>query len=1175
MEELRKKLEQKRAELERLRQNPACSIEELRRAEEELRQLEEEVRRGEEELKRVEEELELNIAGRLARTFLKNPLTPVIALALFLVGLIAVLLTPREENPQIDVPAANVIVVYPGASSKEVQNVVVDPLMRTLKAMTGVKHVYGMAMNSVGIVTVRFKIGQDKVRSISKLYDRVMQNMDKMPKGVMPPLVKPIDIDEVPIVTIAVSSKKYTDAQLYRIAQRLLSPLAEVKNVSIIGIKGGHKRQFNIIIDPQKLAAYHLSLGQVAMALKGGNVDYPLGGAEQKNYAIPVEFDGFIRNTKDVENLIVATYMGRPIYVKDIAKVVDGVDSQNKHATYFTAGQAFEEKLPLFRAESDEEKEKLEEQLKEEDKKLVGQKLNQVTIFIGKKRGTNAVFVANDVLKKASQLEETLPKDVKLFVTRNDGEKANHAVNELIYHLFISLVIIVILLIVALGWREALIVSFTVPLILAITLFIGMLAGQTINRITLFALILSLGLLVDSAIIVIENIHRHFEIGDKPREYAAVYATNEIGNPTNIATLAIILAFLPMFFVTGMMGPYMRPIPFNVPIAMIASLVIAYIFTPWAAIKFLPEHKKDHSEPFDIRKTKTYRIFHKILNPMLESTAKRTLFFVVLIGALLVSMALPAFKIVLFKMLPAANKNTFNITIDLPKGSSIEATTEVSNCIAGILKKEKEIKDFEQFIGISGVVDFNGLLRGSSMKQGENYGEIRVNLFPKEEGRKETSIDMVSRLRPIIQQKCSLHGANIKLVEDPPGPPVIATLLMQVFGGTEEGRVKLAEEIEKIYKMTPRVVDIDVMRDREIVKYKIIPDKEKAGLLGITTDQIAKILGMGIRGAVVSVAHIPSEKEQVGIFVRFAKNFRDSLEALDKIKLMSPVTGQLVPLKEVVKVVPVKYDGLITSKDLRPMVMVTGEMDKRGSLYALLDIFNYLREKGIPGYKITYDGNPRLNLQAVDLKTGEKYDLIWGGEWELTFDVFRDLGSAFGVAVVLIYLLMVAYYKNFRVPRIVLSVVPLTFIGVLPGHALMNVITLTFFHSKTYFTATSMIGFIALAGIVVRNSLLLIDFTNELIRHGRTINEAVIEAAATRFRPIILTALAIILASAVIVLDPVWQGLAVALIFGVLASTLLSVVVVPLLYWRYLVAQQKKGLLPTQEDHIHYGLRDI
>ncbi len=1157
MEKLRKLQELIKKKKEELiqKKNNFCDINEIKKIEKEIKDLENKTEKREEELSHIEEELKLNSAGKLARMFLKNPLTPVIAVALILMGIIAIMFTPREENPQIHVPVANVMVMYPGASSREVQNIIVSPLERILKAMSGVKHVYGMAMNSAGMVTVRFKIGQDKVRSMAKLCDRVMQNMNKLPKGVMPPLIKPVDIDEVPIVTLAVSSKKYNDYQLYRIAQRLISPLAAVKGVSIIGIKGGHKRQFNIIVNPQKLAAFHLSLGQIAMALKGANADYPLGGADNKKYSIPLEFDGFIRSVKDVKNLIIADYKGRPVYIKDIAKVVDGTDYQHKHQTYFTAGKAFYS-------------DKLVDN-KKINKYPVLKKLNQVTVFIGKKKGTNTVFVARDIIKKAKQLQKNLPQGVKIFVTRNDGYKANHAVNELIDHLFISLGIIVLLLIFVLGWREALIVAVTVPLILAVTLFIGMLAGQSINRITLFALILALGLLVDSAIIVIENIHRHFSIGDKKREYAAIVATNEIGNPTNIATLAIILAFIPMFFVTGMMGPYMRPIPFNVPLAMISSLVIAYMFVPWAAVKFLPKHDNQTKEKFDIRQTKTYGFFYKIINPLITSTPKRIIFFTILILLLAGSLILPIYKIVLFKMLPGANKNTFNITIDLPKGSNINSTKKVSNCISNVLTKEPEIHDFEQFVGISGVVDFNGLLRGSSMKQGENYGEIRVNLFPKEKDRAESSIDIVSRLRPVIQKQCSMYGANIKLVQDPPGPPVMATLLMQVFGGDNEGRLKLADYIENLYKHTKKVVDIDIMRDRQIIKYKIIPDKEKAALLGISTDQIAKILGMGIRGAVISVAHIPSEKEQVNIFVRFSKKYRNNLKAFNQIKLMSMTTHRLVPLKEVVKIEPVKYDGMITSKDLRPMVMVTGEMNKRGSIYALLHIFFTLKDKGIPGYKIMYNGNPRLNLQAVNLKTGKKYDLIWGGEWELTFNVFRDLGEAFVIAILLIYLLMVAYYKNFRIPRIVLAAVPLTFIGVLPGHAIMNWITLAFFHSKTYFTATSMIGFIALAGIVVRNSLLLIDFTNDLIDSGRSINEAVIEAAATRFRPIVLTALAIILASFVIVLDPVWQGLAVSLIFGVFASTVLSVVVIPILYWRYLISKNKK------DEHIKYGLEEI
>ena len=1115
---------------------------EEKKIEEELKKEKELLEKEKHEIEKIEEELQLNIAGRLARDFLKNPLTFVIGIVLLLFGLIAILFTPREENPQIDVPSANVIVVYPGASAKEVQNIIVEPLSRKLNEMTNVDHIYGMAMNSVGVVTVVFEIGQNKEKSISKLYDRVMQNMNLLPKGAWQPLVKPIDIDEVPILTFAIASKKYNDAQLYRIAQRLLTPLAEVDNVSVVGIKGGHKRQFNVIISAEKLAAYHLSLGQVADALQKGNVDYPLGNFENGQFSIPVEYNGFIRTLDDVRNLLVANYQGRPIYLKDIAIITDTANYQDKHFTYFIAGQSFEN--PNIR----------------------GERLNQVTVYVAKKRGTNAVFVAEDAIKKIEELKKLLPSDIEVVLTRNDGHKANEAVNELFFHLFISLIIIFFLLWGMLGLREAGIVLFTVPLILAVTLFIGMLAGQTINRITLFALILSLGLLVDSAIVVIENIHRHFSMGDKSKEHASVYATNEIGNPTNIATLAIILAFVPMFFVGGMMGPYMAPIPFNVPVAMIASLVVAYIFTPWAAFKFLPDHH-DH-EPFDIKKTKIYAVFDKLLRPMIESRAKRGAFIFSLVLLTIGAIMLMPTKVVLFKMLPGANKNTFNITIDLPTGSSIETTKEVVAKLEERLKKEKNIKDFESFIGMGGVIDFNGLLRGSSLKKGDNLAEIRVNLKDKNE-REESSIDLVSRLRPSLQEIGKPYNANIKLVEDPPGPPVIATLLMEVSGGSKEGRLILAKKIEELYKHTEGVVDVDVMADDSIVKYEIIPDKVKAGLLGITTKQIADILGMGIKGAVIGVTHIPSEKEQVGIFVRFDKNSRSSIKDLEKIKIMSMTTHRMVPLSEVVKIRPVPFGGMITSKDLREIVMVTGEMDKRGSIYALLDIFFYLKDKGLNGYTITYDGNPRLNLVAINNKTGEKFNLVWDGEWKITFDTFRDLGSAFGGAVVLIFLLMVAYYKNFRIPRIVLAAVPLTFIGVLPGHWITSLFTIPLQGTPAYFTATSMIGFIALAGIVVRNSLLLIDFTNDLLRQGRSLNDAVVEAAATRFRPIILTALAIILASSVIVLDPVWQGLAVSLIFGVMVSTILSLFVIPVLYWRYL---RDNPDAINSEKGVDYGL---
>ena len=1104
------------------------------------KQLEEE----KETIQKIEEELEMNIAGRLARDFLKNPLTPVIAVVLFMLGFISLSLTPREENPQIDVPSANVIVVYPGASSKEVQNIVVDPLSRKLKEMTHIDHIYGVAMDSVGLVTVAFKIGQNKEKSIAKLYDRVMQNIDLLPKGVWKPLVKPVDIDEVPILTFTLVSNKYNDVELYRMAQRLLTPLSSTKDVSVTGIKGGHKRQFDVIIDPERLAGYHLSLGQIANGLQKGNVDYSLGNFENGMFSIPVEYNGFIRTIDDIRDLLVANYNGRPIYLKDIARVIDTANFQDKHFTYFMAGESFGKD-----EHSEEDKETEDKGDKKEGFVIKkGKKYNQVTVYVAKKRGTNAVFVAEDAVKKMEELKKQLPSGVEVVLTRNDGEKANEAVNELVFHLVISVGIIVILLIVMLGFRESLIVSFTVPLILSITLFVGMLAGQTVNRITLFALILSLGLLVDSAIVVIENIHRHLSMGED-KEYAAVIATNEIGNPTNIATLAIILAFIPMFFVGGMMGPYMSPIPFNVPVAMIASLVVAYIFTPWSVVKFLPDHHE--GEPFNIKETKVYTIFQKILQPLIESRIKRVVFIFSLIFMTLLSMLTLPSKMVLFKMLPSANKNTFNITIDLPAGTSINTTREVTTKIVEFLKKEKNIKDMESYIGIGGVIDFSGLLKGSSLKQGENVAEIRVNLINLHE-RKESSIDLVSRIRPKLQKIGKLYNAKVKLVEEPPGPPTIATMLMEVTGGSDNNRLVLAKKIENIFRKTKGVVDVDVMADDNIVKYEIVPDKIKAGLLGITTQQIADILGIGIRGAVIGIAHIPTEKEQTGIYVRFTKDARSSIEDLSKIKLMSMTTHRMIPLTEVIKIRAIPFVGKITSKDLKKLVMVTGEMDKRGSVYALLDIFNYLKETGIPGYKITWDGNPRLNLKAINEKTGEKFDLTWDGEWKITFDTFRDLGGAFIGAIILIYLLMVAYYKNFRVPRIVLASVPLTFIGVLPGHWITSLIVEPLLGAPAYFTATSMVGFIALAGIVVRNSLLLLDYIDELVRQGVNINDAAIEAAATRFRPIILTALGIILASFVIVVDPVWQGLAVSLIFGVMVSTVLSLFVAPLLYWRYL-----------------------
>lgn len=1064
---------------------------------------------------------ELNIAGKLAKKFVNSPITPLLAIAIFVFGIVAVLFTPREENPQIDVPAANVIVAYPGANSQEVQNIIVEPLSRKLKEMTGVKHIYGIANNDVGVITVRFKIGENKEDSYLKLYDRVMQNMDLLPQGALQPLFKPIDIDEVPIVTFALSSTEFSDFELYTIAQNIQSDIAAIKDISVVGILGGHKRQFNIFLDPLKLSAHSVTALDIQYALNLANNAGELGNLRGESSAISIRLNSYISTVEELKNLIISSDNGKVVYLKDVALVEDSVDIQNKHTTFAT----------LLRANTQNITEN------------IGIRQNQVTLFASKKRGTNAVVVSQRVIDAVEDIKKELPSGVEFILTRDDGHKANEAVNELIYHLWISVVIIVILLILMLGWRESIIVAFAIPLILGLTLFAGMMVDQSINRITLFALILALGLLVDDAIVVIENIHRHFSLGKKKRLDAVIHATNEIGGSTNIATFAVILAFLPMFFVTGMMGPYMAPIPFNVPIAMLCSLFIAYIFTPWMAYKYLPMHKE--REEFKLEETKTYQMYNAFVRPMLLDRKKRYSFFVVVIALFFISLALPAIQAVKFKMLPGANKNTFNITVDSPLGSSLATTQKSLDCIANALKSESEVSDFEIFSGIGGVIDFNGLLRGSSMKKGEHLGEIRVNLKDFAQ-RDESSSEFVSRFRDKISHCSFVSGANIKLVEDPPGPPVQATMVAEIFGGDIKGQERLAIKIKEMFKETQGVVDIDTSFKNTIIEYEIKPNRQKASVDGVAIIDIINVLKSAFDGSIISVAHSLQEKEQIKIYMRYSSDEKSDLSMLSKIHLISHTTGRKIPLDELIEIEFVTKGSSILSKNVQKTTLVTAEMDSRGSVYALIDIFSLLKSNSILGYDVSYEGSPRLNLLIKDKSTNLEYKVIWGGEWELTFDVFRDLGNAFGVAILLIYLLLISYYGSFSIPGIVASAVPLTFIGVFFGHAVFD------FFTPTFFSATSMIGFIALAGVVIRNSLLLVDFMKKEVEDGKPLDDAIIEAGATRFRPILLTALAIILASFVIVADPVWQGLAISLIFGVGVSTAMTLVVVPLLFWRHI-----------------------
>lgn len=1059
----------------------------------------------------------LNLAGKLAKLSLKNPLTPIVAIFVLIIGLVAFMFTPREENPQIDVPSAAIIVAYPGASSDDVQKVIVEPLSRKINELTGVDHTFGMAKNSVGIVTVQFKVGENKEKSLLKLYDRVMQNMDLLPKNALQPLVKPIDIDEVPIFTVALTSAKYSELELYTVARELLNPLTGINNVSVAGIKGGKKRQFNVLFDSTKISGYGLSITDVSAVLSKSSISYLLGPVEGKNESIQFAFDGFVKDISDLGSVIVSNQNGRPIYLKDVADISDGYNFQDKEEGRVTLGAAFSKETSI-------------EKLKT---------MQQATIFVAKKRGSNAVFVSNDIISKLNEIKKSLPSDIEMVITRNDGAKADHVVNELMMHLGISIAIIVALLLWMLGKREALIVSITIPLVFAVTLFAGMLIDQTINRITLFALILSLGLLVDDAIVVMENIHRHFQLKCGTKEEMVIGATNEVGNPTYVATIAVVLAFVPMVFVTGMMGPYMGPIPFNVPVAMLSSLVIAFAFAPYLAYRLL--NCEDGHHEFDITKTKTYIFYEKHIRPMLIDRRKRYIFMYTVIGLFFISLSLPYFQLVKAKMLPGSNVNTFNITIDLPVNASYEESKSTAVCVENILKKESDIHDFETFIGTTGIIDFNGLLRGSGVKKGDNVAEIRVNLKDKS-SRKLQSNDFVSELRPKIKQ-CQTNGANVRLVEDPPGPPVLATLAFEIYGQNELGRRKLAEHIQHIFNQTEGVVDTDIMGDKQSVKYKVVPDRQKASIYGINSDDIAMSLHIATVGRDVGIVYTEN-RDPVNIFVRMKNEAKNDITSLENMLIRSSVTGKSASLKEIAIIETAELDAAKTSKDLKDVTIVTGEMDKRGSVYAQFEARSEISK--LKNYTVSWDKSPRFGLDVVDNETGEMYKIVMDGEWKVTFDTFRDLGSAFGVAVVLIYFLMVAYYGNFRVPGIILTTVPLTLIGIMPGHFIMNILT------PTYFTATSMIGFIALAGIVVRNAIMLVDFTNDLLRQGRSLNDAIIEAAIIRFRPIMLTALAISLASLVIVLDPVWQGLAVSLIFGVMIATMLTLIVTPLLYWRYL-----------------------
>ncbi|HEY3347418.1 MAG TPA: efflux RND transporter permease subunit [Nitrospirota bacterium] len=1028
--------------------------------------------------------MKLNLAGRLTQYFINSQLTVLLMVAVFAFGIFALLTTPREENPQIVVPAANVFVSYPGGSAKEVEELVCRPLERILREIKGVEDVYSISNNGMGVVMVKFHVGEDREKSLLNLYNKVMSNLDYAPPGaVLPPLFKPIEVDDVPIVTISISGGGYDDYQLKRVADNVLLDLQKIPGTSASFITGGRDRQVRVELDPVRLAGYGVSALAVQRALSAGNVNYTGEGLESGGERKSIEMGGFIGSAKDVQELVVAVSGGRLVRLSDVADISDGPEEPQFY-TRLASG--------------------------------TGNEHPAVTVAIAKRKGENSVRIADQIISRLDELRKDLPGGITATVTRNDGERANESVNELVDHLFLSILIVVLLLLIALGWRDALIVALAIPLTLFVTLGAGMLTGQTINRITLFALTLSLGLLVDDAIVVVENIHRHYTAGVKDKLQSAIMAVNEIGSPTVLATLTVILAFLPMKFVTGMMGPYMAPIPFNVPVAMLASLMVAFIVTPWAAYRLIKSGEGAGHEK--VKSTKIHDIYQKILGPRLADKKKRRGFLAIVIVLFAVAMAFPLVQWVEFRMLPKANKNTFLITIDKPSGTALEETDRVSRAVGEYLRTLPEVKNYETFVGVPSVVDFNGLLRGSSFRKDPRFADIRVNLVDKDD-RTLSSEKLVLKIRPDIRKLADAYGANIKIVEDPPGPPVRSTVLAEIYGPDYDKMRELAGEMRKVFAGTKEVVDIDDSVEGIMPEYQVVVDKAKAAENGVTTEQVAATLRMAMDGATVSTLHDPNEKNPVRIFVRFPRELRTGIKDLKEIYVANSQGGQ-VAVSELVSITSGAKDRPIYHKNMKPVVFVYGEMGARSQLYAVIDMMRYMHKHPLPA----------------------GYTLKWDGEMKLTLDVFRDLGTAMAVAVILIYLLLVGRFRSFIMPVIIMGPIPLAMIGIMPGFALTGV----------YFSATSMIGVIALAGIVVRNSIILIEFIEDKKREGMPIEKALVEAGAIRTRPIVLTALAAILGASVIAADPVWSGLAWALIFGMTASTALTLVVIPVVYYIFM-----------------------
>jgi len=1088
------------------------------------------------------------LSGRLAAAFQSNPLTPILALLGLLLGMVAVLITPREEEPQIDVTMANVFVPFAGASARDVEQLVSTPLEQKLSEIEGVKHVYSISRPGMAILTVEFTVGVERQPAIVRLYNQVYSNQDWLPQGlgVGQPLVKPKGIDDVPVLGLtlwtddAASSPEQGAAwrgavELAEVAHTLETELKRIPGTRDVYTIGAPDRVVSVTLDAARLAAYNLTVSDLTQSLQAANVVRQVGERVGSEGAVPVTAGTFLADAEAVSGLVIGLNDGRPLHVSDVADVHAGADIATRYAWHGAPAGRAGPAHGLAPA---------------------------VTIAIAKKPGSNAADITETAIRRIAELKgELIPEGVNVTVTRDYGKTASDKAQKLIQKLVFATGSVVLLVLFALGWREAIVVGSAVVLTLAITLFASWAMGFTLNRVSLFALIFSIGILVDDAIVVVENIHRHMARGGKTLVEAIPPAVDEVGGPTILATFTVIAALMPMAFVSGLMGPYMRPIPINASVGMLLSLAIALIVTPWLSLKLLSRHQiapggvaHTHGGGESEGESRLHRLFEKVMRPFLDHSRggrRRKLLFASIASLVVLAASLAVLQLVVLKMLPFDNKSELQVVVDLPEGRTLEDTNALLVELAAVLDTVPEVLDYQGYAGTSAPMNFNGLVRQYFLRSGSNVGDLQVNLVDKHV-RNRQSHEIARALRPALAEIGKRHDASVKVVEVPPGPPVMSPLVAELYGPDYARSRTLALALEKKFIATEGIVDVDTSVERAAPRETIVVDRARAARLGVPQSAITEAIAAAVAGVDATYLQDAASKYPRPVRLRLPASDQANIERLLALRVRGG-QGQLVPLSELVTVQRAPWDGAIHHKDLLPVVYVTADEASEidSPLYGMFKLVGQLNESDVDGQKIAQT----FITQPADTSN---FAIKWDGEWQITYETFRDMGIAYAAGMVLIYLLVVAQFRSYLVPLVIMAPIPLTVIGVMPGHALLG----------AQFTATSMIGMIALAGIIVRNSILLVDFINQSVAEGRNPGDAVVEACAVRAKPIVLTGAAAMMGAFFILDDPIFNGLAISLIFGILVSTVLTLVVIPLLYYALLRSKQEAVDTPPPSPDI-------